>query len=68
MAPYPLERALRELGIQLILAPGRHFGTWQGGLPQELRLHSLAPCEGANGYLRRHFRLWQNRRFTGPAA
>ena len=68
MAPYPLERALRELGIRPILAPSRHFGTWQGGLPQELRLYSLTLYEGTNGYLRRHFRLWQNRRSTGPAA
>jgi hypothetical protein len=41
MALFPLERALRELGIRLILAPSRHFGTWQGGLPRALRLHNL---------------------------
>ena len=40
-------RALRELGIQMIPAYSpqargrseRNFGTWQGRLPQELRLH-----------------------------
>jgi hypothetical protein len=39
-------RALRELGIQMIPAYSpqargrseRNFGTWQGRLPQELRL------------------------------
>ena len=43
-------RALRELGIQMIPAYSpqargrseRNFGTWQGRLPQELRLHGIA--------------------------
>ena len=42
-------RALRELGVQMIPAYSpqargrseRSFGTWQGRLPQELRLHGI---------------------------
>src|SRR2546425_4434000 len=53
-------RALRELGIQMIPAYSpqargrseRNFGTWQGRLPQELRLHGIASLEAANGFLR----------------
>ncbi len=43
-------RALREVGIRMIPAYSpqargrseRSFGTWQGRLPQELRLHKIA--------------------------
>ena len=46
-------RALRELGIQMIPAYSpqargrteRNFGTWQGRLPQELRLHGIRTLE-----------------------
>src|SRR6185312_4560277 len=49
-------RALRELGIQMIPAYSpqargrseRNFGTWQGRLPQELRLRGLVSIEQAN--------------------
>jgi transposase len=48
-------RALRELGVQMIPAYSpqargrseRNFGTWQGRLPQELRLHGINTLEGA---------------------
>src|SRR5262249_31447322 len=43
-------RAMRELGVQMIPAYSpqargrseRSFGTWQGRLPQELRLHGIS--------------------------
>jgi len=49
-------RALRELGIQMIPAYSpqargrseRNIGTWQGRLPQELRLHQIHTLEAAN--------------------
>ena len=53
-------RALRELGIQMIPAYSpqargrseRNFGTWQGRLPQELRLRGIITLEAANRFLR----------------
>ena len=64
-------RALRELGIQMIPAYSpqargrseRNFGTWQGRLPQELRLHGLTTLEAANAFLREHYLAEFNRRF-----
>ena len=49
-------RTLRELGIQMIPAYSpeargrseRSFATWQGRLPQELRLHGISTVEEAN--------------------
>src|SRR5436189_3274555 len=69
-------RALKELGIQLIPAYSpqargrseRGFGTWQGRLPQELRLRGIVTLEGANQFLREHYIAEFNRRFTVPAA
>src|SRR6202166_930137 len=69
-------RALRELGIQMIPAYSpqargrseRNFGTWQGRLPQELRLHKIASLEAANVFLREHYIAEFNRRFQGAAA
>jgi transposase len=69
-------RALRELGIQMIPAYSpqargrseRNFGTWQGRLPQELRLHKIASLEAANGFLREHYMAELNRRFQVAAA
>jgi transposase len=69
-------RALRELGIQMIPAYSpqargrseRNFGTWQGRLPQELRLHKIASLEAANGFLREHYMAEFNRRFQVAAA
>jgi len=53
-------RALKELGVQMIAAYSpqargrseRSFGTWQGRLPQELRLSGVTTVEGANQFLR----------------
>src|SRR6266480_3519752 len=69
-------RALRELGIQMIPAYSpqargrseRNFRTWQGRLPQELRLHGISTLEGANGFLREHYMAEFNRRFQVRAA
>jgi len=69
-------RALRELGVQMIPAYSpqargrseRNFGTWQGRLPQELRLHGIKTVEGANQFLRQHYIGEINRRFqVAPA-
>ncbi len=68
-------RALRELGIGMIPAYSpqargrseRSFGTWQGRLPQELRLHQIASLEAANVFLREHYIAEFNRHFQVPA-
>ena len=69
-------RALRELGVQMIPAYSpqargrseRSFGTWQGRLPQELRLHRITTLEAANGFLREHSIAAFNGRFqVAPA-
>ena len=57
--PTQVGRALRDLGIQMIPAYSpqargrgeRNFGTWQGRLPQELRLREITTVEAANGPL-----------------
>jgi len=69
-------RALRELGIQMIPAYSpqargrseRNFGTWQGRLPQELRLHGIDGVEEANRFLREHYIADFNRSFQVRAA
>ncbi len=69
-------RALAELGIQMIPAYSpqargrseRNFGTWQGRLPQELRLHGIGSLEEANRFLREHYMAEFNRRFQVRAA
>src|SRR5215510_11238801 len=69
-------RALRELGVQMIPAYSpqargrseRNFGTWQGRLPQELRLRGIRTLEAANGFLREHYLGEVNTRFQVPAA
>lgn len=68
-------RALNELGIQLIPAYSpqargrseRGFGTWQGRLPQELRLRGVATLEQANRFLREEYIAEFNQRFSVPA-
>jgi len=69
-------RALRDLGVQMIPAYSpqargrseRNFGTWQGRLPQELRLHGITTVEAANGFLREHYIGQFNARFqVAPA-
>lgn len=69
-------RALRQLGIQMIPAYSpqargrseRGFGTWQGRLPQELRLRQLTTVAAANQFLRAEYVKEFNRRFSIPAA
>ena len=69
-------RALREVGIRMIPAYSpqargrseRSFGTWQGRLPQELRLHKIASLEAANVFLREHYIAEFNRHFQVAAA
>src|SRR6266481_2264900 len=69
-------RALAELGIQMIPAYSpqargrseRNFGTWQGRLPQELRMQGINSVEEANRFLREHYIAEFNRRFQVRAA
>jgi len=68
-------RALQELGVQMIPAYSpeargrseRSFGTWQGRLPQELRLHQIGTLELANQFLREHYVAEFNQRFQVAA-
>ncbi|HEV2114091.1 MAG TPA: hypothetical protein VGR50_08055 [Terriglobales bacterium] len=46
----------------------RNFGTWQGRLPQELRLRGITTLAEANGFLRREYIAEFNRRFAVAAA
>jgi hypothetical protein len=46
----------------------RNFGTWQGRLPQELRLHGIVSVEEANRFLREHYLEEFNRSFQVRAA
>lgn len=69
-------RALKELGVQMIAAYSpqargrseRHFGTWQGRLPQELRAAGISSVEEANRFLRHQYIDEFNRKFTVKAA
>jgi transposase len=64
-------RALRELDIRMIPAYSpqargrseRNFSTWQGRLPQELRLRQLRTLEVANRFLREDYIAEFNRHF-----
>jgi transposase len=68
-------RAMKELGIQMIPAYSpqargrseRSFGTWQGRLPQELRLANIGTVEEANTFLRERYLAEFNQKFTVPA-
>jgi transposase len=68
-------RAMKELGVQMIAAYSpqargrseRSFGTWQGRLPQELRLAGIQTVEGANGFLRERYIEEFNGKFSAPA-
>ena len=69
-------RAMKELGVQMIAAYSpqargrseRSFGTWQGRLPQELRLAGITTVEGANAFLRERYIGEFNAQFSMPAA
>jgi transposase len=68
-------RALRELGIRMIPAYSpqargrseRNFGTWQGRLPQELRMRGITQLEKANEFLSQYVKEF-NTRFSVSAA
>src|SRR6266478_4499902 len=68
-------RAMKELGVQMIPAYSlqargrseRSFGTWQGRLPQELRLAGITTVEGANTFLRESYIGEFNSKFSVPA-
>jgi transposase len=74
--PTQVGRALQELGIQMIPAYSpqargrseRNFGTWQGRLPQELRVHGIHSRAAANEFLREQYIAEFNQRFAVPAA
>jgi transposase len=69
-------RAMRELGIRMIPAYSpqargrseRGFGTWQGRLPQELRLRGIESLEEANRFLHDSYIAEFNSKFTVAAA
>src|SRR2546428_1911145 len=69
-------RAMKELGVQMIPAYSpqargrseRSFGTWQGRLPQELRLAGINRLEGANAFLRARYIAEFNQKFAVEAA
>src|ERR1700691_2929972 len=68
-------RAMRELGVRMIPAYSpqargrseRNFGTWQGRLPQELRLRAITTVEGANAFLQEEYIAGFNVRFRVAA-
>src|SRR5262245_30721829 len=69
-------RAMKELGIRMIPAYSpqargrseRNFGTWQGRLPQELRLRNITTRDAANEFLRQCYIGEFNGKFARPAA
>jgi transposase len=71
-----LGRALKELGVKMIPAYSpqargrseRNFGTWQGRLPQELRLAGISTVEEANRFLRERYIEQFNGNFAVAAA
>jgi len=70
-----IERALKELGVQIIYAGSaqakgrveRAWGTFQDRLCSELRLHNISTLEGANHYLLEEYIPKHNRKFSHPA-
>jgi hypothetical protein len=67
-------RAMKDLGIRMIPAYSpqaqgrseRSFATWQGRLPQELRLRKITTLEGANDFLRQSYLTEFNKKFARP--
>jgi hypothetical protein len=74
--PTEVGRALKELSIEPIPAYSpqargrseRNFGTWQGRLPQELRIRHIRTPDAANHFLRNHYIHEFNRKFAVAAA
>jgi transposase len=69
-------RAMKQLGVQMIPAYSpqargrseRNFGTWQGRLPQELRLAGISGVEQANQFLNERYIAVFNEKFAVKAA
>ena len=69
-------RALQNLGVKMIPAYSpqargrmeRNYGTWQGRLPQELRIRGITQVDAANQFLRQDYIAEFNRHFATPAA
>jgi len=67
-----IARALEQLDIKAIPANSpqargrceRFFGTWQGRLPQELRLKGITTMAAANEFLRKEWIPFHNRTFA----
>lgn len=67
-------RALNELGIQIIPAYSpeargrseRLFETWQGRLPNELKLHGIQSVQEANRYILESFLPWHRKNLIKP--
>jgi transposase len=74
--PTQVGRALGELGVRMIAAYSpqargrseRNFGTWQGRLPQELRVRGISDLTRANEFLATEYVAEFNRHFTVSAA
>jgi transposase len=74
--PTQVGRALGELGVKMIAAYSpqargrseRNFGTWQGRLPQELRVRGISDLVRANEFLGTEYVAEFNHRFTVRAA
>jgi transposase len=72
--PTQIQRALGQLGIELIPAHSpqargrmeRLWETWQGRLPQELRLAGCTTLEAANAFLTETWVPFHNRTWTVP--
>src|SRR5947209_2512816 len=70
--PTQVGRALQELGVKMIAAYSpqargrseRNFGTWQGRLPQELRVRGISDLVRANEFLGTEYVAEFNHRFT----
>ena len=75
MVKTQIVRALEQMGSKLIAAMSpeargrceRVFGTWQGRLPQELRLRNITTVEDANAYLPEWIAKEHNQKFTVSA-
>ena len=69
-------RALKDVGIEPIPAYSpqargrseRSFGTWQGRLPQELRIRQIETVDEANHFLRSEYIAEFNRKFMVAAS
>lgn len=71
-APTQIERALKEMGVNLIIAGSpqakgrieRLFGTFQDRLLKELKLYDISTIKEANNYLHKRFLPRFNRKFS----